>query len=757
MNQAFLRAVRLCWRGLILSAALLVPASAVAQSGSAPIDAGGASPASSVVSTDPSGRVLVHATRISQPMHADGRLDEPAYRDVPSIHGLIQQVPKNGTPVSEQTEMWLLFDDDNLYFSCRCGDSNPKGIVANDMRRDSTSITNQDGIAIGLDTFNDHRSGYTFTLTAAGALRDGTTNEERSNFDWNTVFDGAATRSDEGWIGEMVIPFKSLRYRPGREQTWGIQLRRNIRSKNEMAYITKVNPAWLQRALHHYSEAATLVGLEAPPAAHNLEVKPYAMSSLTTDRLARPAINNELKPDVGVDVKYGVTESLTADLTYNTDFAQVEADEAQVNLTRFSIVFPEKREFFLEGGDIFNFGRSPGGDLGGDAPNIFYSRRIGLSGARPVPVLGGGRLTGKAGPWTLGALNIETQRDTAAKARQTNFTVVRMKRDILRQSSVGLLLTNRSVATAAPGGNFVWGADGSFTFVRNVFLTAYVAQSRTEGRSGNDLNYRGQFNYTSDRYGLAFDRIVVEKDFNPEVGFVPRTNFRRNLAQARFSPRTTRNRIVRQWNYQGDLNYVTDNGNRLESRNLAGTFRADLHNSDALTVQYSRLYEFLAAPFAIATGVRIPTGGYGFTNTRVEYSAGSQHQISGSSSFEVGSFYNGNKKTAAFRGRVELTTQLGVEPNISLNWIDLPQKRFTNTVIGGRTVYTMTPRMFVAALVQYSSSNTSLSTNLRFRWEYLPGSELFVVYTEGRSTLGDVGVPLENRGLVVKFNRLFRF
>ena len=690
-------------------------------------------------------------------MRADGRLDEPAYRDVPSIRGLLQQVPRNGAPVSEQTEMWLLFDDDNLYFSCRCADTNPNGIVANDMRRDSTSITNQDGIAIGLDTFNDNRSGYSFTLTAAGALRDGTTNEERSNFDWNTVFDGAATRSDQGWVGEMVIPFKSLRYRPGREQTWGVQLRRNIRSKNEMAYITKVNPAWLQRAIHHYSEAATLVGLEAPPAAHNLEVKPYAMSRLTTDRLARPAINNDLNPDVGVDVKYGITESLTADLTYNTDFAQVEADEVQVNLTRFSIVFPEKREFFLEGGDIFNFGRSAGGDLGGDAPSIFYSRRIGLSGARPVPVLGGGRLTGKAGPWTLGALNIETQRDAAAKAAPTNFTVVRMKRDILRQSSVGLLLTNRSVSTSAPGGNFVWGTDGSFTFAQNFFLTAYVTQSRTEGRSGDDLNYRGQFNYTSDRYGLAFDRLVVEKNFNPEVGFVPRADCRRNLAQARFSPRTTRNRFIRQWNYQGELNYVTDNSNRLESRNLAGTFRADLHNSDAVTVQYSRLYEFLATPFAIATGVRIPIGGYGFNNTRVEYSAGSQHRISGTSSFEVGSFYNGDKATAAFRGRVNISTQLGVEPNISLNWIDLPQRRFTNTVIGGRTVFTMTPRMFVAALVQYSSSTTSLSTNLRFRWEYLPGSELFVVYTEGRSTLGDVGVPLDNRGFVVKINRLFRF
>ena len=741
------------WVALLVGAHVLAAATVSAQPAPSAVSVAPTSP----VSRDATGRVVIRATRILQPLKIDGRLDEAAYSEVPPITEFIQQVPNNGAPVSERTEMWVLFDDDNIYLSCRCWDEHPDQIVADDMRRDSSSITNQDGITIGLDTFNDQRSGFMFTLTPAGALRDGTTTEERANFDWNTVFDGRATRSDRGWIGEMVIPFKSLRYKPGREQIWGVHLRRVIRGKNEADYITKVNPVWGSRGLQHYAEGATLVGIEAPPASRNLELKPYALSQLTTDRTSRPIVNNAFDPNAGFDVKYGLNAGLTADFTYNTDFAQVEADEAQVNLTRFSIMFAEKREFFLEGADIFNFGRSGAIDLGGDAPTIFYSRRIGLSGSRVVPVVAGGRLTGKTGPWTVGALNIRTEADDASRTKATNFSVVRVKRDVARLGTIGALFTGRSASVVAPGSNEVWGTDAAFNFARNIFVSGYAAQSRTEGAGDDTLSYRAQFNYMADRYGLALDRIVVGQNFNPEIGFVRRADFRRNLIQARFSPRTTNNHVVRQWTYEGSLDYITDNNNRLESRNLTGTFRTDFQNSDAVTLDYSRLFEFLPKPFTIAPGVRLPVRGYAFDNVRLEYLAGTQHRISGTSALEVGSFYDGSKTTATFRGRAKITMRLGIEPNVSLNWVDLPEGRFTNTVVGGRTVYTVTPRMFVAALIQYSSSSASLTSNLRFRWEYLPGSEIFVVYTEGRTTLPPRGAPLESRGVVVKVNRLLRF
>jgi len=252
---------------------------------------------------------------------------------------------------------------------------------------------------------------------------------------------------------------------------------------------------------------------------------------------------------------------------------------------------------------------------------------------------------------------------------------------------------------------------------------------------------------------------VVPQNFNPEVGFLPRTNFRRNFASGRFSPRPARNKTIRKFYFDSSFNYTTDNDNHLESRQAMGAFRVELQNSDAFHIEYLREYEFLRRPFQVADTVRIPIGGYDFDHVRVAYSPGQQHRLSGTAAIDIGDFYDGTKKTAALQARLGVTSQLGIEPNVSLNWIDRAAASDLVTAAGARTTFTMTPRMFVAALVQYASSTTSLSTNLRFRWEYQPGSELFVVCTEGRDTLPLTGggTALENRGFVVKINRLIRF
>ena len=698
-------------------------------------------------------RVVVRAVRVTEAMKIDGKLDEAIYGTAPPTTEFYQQTPNVGAPSSERGEAWVLFDDTNIYVACRCWHARPDRIVANDMRRDSRNLSSHDHLAVLLDTFNDSRAGLLFSVTAAGGIRDGTLTEGSISVDWNPVYEVRAGRFEGGWIAEMAIPFKTLRYKPGRDQTWGLLLRRRIASRNEMVFNAPISPS-VQNLL---SASSALVGIEAPPMSRNLEIKPYVISRMTTDRLSRPAISNHVEPDAGLDVKYSVTKSLTADLTYNTDFAQVEADDAQVNLTRFNLVFPEKREFFLEGQGIFNFG-SPGGDsLGtGDAPTIFYSRRIGLTGSREVPVIAGGRLTGKAGPWTIGAFNMETDDDATSRSVQTNFGVMRLRRDILRRSTIGAIYTRRSVSTVAPGANQLWGMDTNLAFYQNIFLNGYVAQSHTEGQTGDEINYRALFNYTADRYGLALDRLVVGEHFNPEVGFLRREDFRRNFIRGRFSPRTTKNPVVRRWTTQADLEYITDNNNHLESRNVNGLFQVEFQNSDGASAQYLHLYEFLPKPFEVSKGVRIPVGGYSFDNLVMSFTGGSQRHLSGKTTFETGDFYSGTKRTLSYQGRVDLSSQLGVEPNISLNWIDIPQGTFTNSVVSARTTFTMTPRMFVAALIQYGSSTKALSSNLRFRWEYQPGSELFVVYTEGRSTLPARGTELENRGFVVKFNRLFR-
>jgi hypothetical protein len=725
-----------------------------------------------VYARDAAGAVAVTATRIAAPLNVDGRLDEAIYAQVPAITAFVQAEPDEGAPVSERTEAWVTYDDTYLYLSCRCWDRHPDRIVANEMRRDSPNLRNNDNFAVQLDTFHDRRNGFLFYVTPIGAIYDAqTTDERQSNADWNTVWEAKVGRFDGGWTAEIAIPFKSLRYPPGDVQVWGINIRRNIRARNEWSYIVPIRAAWGQTAIFRVSAAATLNGLEAPPAGKNLEIKPYAISRLSTDLVARPEVRNEIDPDAGVDLKYGITKSLTADLTYNTDFAQVEEDEAQVNLTRFNLVFPEKREFFLEGVGTFNFGGANGGLGGsappppgavqspvtGDVPALFYSRRIGLSGNRTVPIIGGGRVTGKAGAWNIGALSIEADADAAAQARQTNFTVVRVRRDILRRSTLGGIFTSRSKTVSGVGSNEVWGLDANFAFYQNVYVGAFVAQSKTTGRLGRDFSYRAQMNYAADRYGLTLDRLEVQPNFNPEIGFLRREAFRKSTVGGRFSPRPAAGHRVRKYYYDGTYDYITDNHNVLQSSAAVANYRVELQNSDLLQLTYTRNHETLTAPFAIAEGVRIPVGPYDFQSVLAGYNPGQQHHVSGAASIEVGSFYDGDKTTAAFRGRVSVTPRLAVEPNISLNWIDLPQRTFTNTVIGQRTLYSMTPRMFVTALVQYSSSTTSLSANVRFRWEYQPGSELFVVYTEGRDTAVPGRTPLENRGFVVKINKLVRF
>jgi hypothetical protein len=393
-----------------------------------------------------------------------------------------------------------------------------------------------------------------------------------------------------------------------------------------------------------------------------------------------------------------------------------------------------------------------------DAPTIFYSRRIGLGGSRAVPVIGGGRLTGRAGGWTVGAFNMETDADEAARAAQTNFTVVRVRRNILRRSNVGGIYTRRSVSTVGPGANDVAGADLNLALFDNLYFTNYIARSRTETLPRNDLAYRSVFHYNSDRYGVAVDRQVVEPNFNPEVGFLRRPDFRRSFVELRLSPRPRNHPLVRRLTYRAGLDYITNNRNVLESREQQGTFRTDFHSGDSLTIDHSRLFELLPAPFQIAQTVRIPAGGYDFQTTRIAYSAGGQRALSGTLALDAGSFYAGHKTTLDYRGRVDLGPQFGIEPTVSINWIDLPEGSFRSTIVGGRAVYTLSPRMLATALVQHSSSTNALSTNVRFRWEYQPGSELFLVFFEGRSTEPPRGLDaLQNRGFIVKINRLFRW
>ncbi len=363
---------------------------------------------------DDAGRVVVRATRVATGPAIDGVLDDAVYQTITPVTDFIQQDPDEGALATEPTLVWILFDADTLYISARCRDSQPHRIIANDMRRDGRNVSQNDNLSISLDTFHDRRNGYEFLVNSIGGAWDTQITDERdANRDWNTVWRTRARRDDEGWTVEVAIPFRSLRYRGSGPQTWGINVRRNVRWKNEMSYLAPVPRIFGARGILLFSQAATLVGLETPPAGLNLDIKPYTVGSVAADRARDPSFANDLSANGGLDMKYVMSQSLSADLTYRTDFAQVEDDDLQVNLTRFNLFFPEKREFFLEGRGIFAFGgaqtsSTTGTGLPSNTPVLFFSRRIGLDQGEVVPIDVGGRLTGRVGPYSIGLLDVRT-------------------------------------------------------------------------------------------------------------------------------------------------------------------------------------------------------------------------------------------------------------------------------------------------------------------------------------------------------------
>ena len=738
-----------------------------------PIEGPPAPLAPEVMTRDGNGHATIRAIKLTAPLRMDGRLDEEVYQREKPFGGFLQVVPRYGVEQTERTDVWVMYDDRNMYVACKCWDSAPPDQwIANELRRDTNQLRQNDQIGVMFDTFYDRRSGFLFYTNPLGARADySVVDEGGSNTDWNPVWESKTGRFEGGWTVEMAIPFKSLRYREGPNQIWGIQLRRAVRRKNEWAYLTPV-PQILAgpQAFNRISSAGTLVGLDLPRAGKNLELKPYAISRVTTDRLRTPPLRNDPTGDLGGDVKYGLTANLTADFTINTDFAQVEIDEQQVNLTRFSLFFPEKRDFFLEGRGMFDFARGGAGAQqqqaqATDTPYLFYTRRIGLNRNRIIPIDIGSRLTGKVGKYGVGIMNIQTGDESVSQTPSTNFTVLRVKRDVLRRSAIGGMLTNRSASTVGPGSNQAYGLDGAFSFFQNVSLGAYWARTETPGRSGDDQSYQGRFDYSADRYGARAEFLAVDRNFNPEVGFTRRTDFKRSFGQLRFSPRPANLPAVRKFTWEGSAEHIVNGAGYVETRVQNGRFSTEFETSDVASVEVTRDYERLVQPFTVpGSTVTIPVGGYTFTDLVASYSIGAQRRIFGTVSAQAGQYYDGTIRALTFgSGRVSVLKQFSIEPTVSVSHIDLPGGTFTTKLLRARTDYGFSPLMFASALLQYSSSDRAFSSNLRFRWEYRPGSELFVVYTDERDTTNDrFATPttvrgLKNRAFVVKVNRLLRF
>ena len=716
------------------------------------------------------GEITIRAVRLEEPLELDGALDEAVYGRIEPASGFIQQNPDNGAPATEDTQLWVFYDDRNVYVALRALDSRPERIVANEMRRDNRNIWLNDNVIVTLDTFLDRRSAFFFETNPLGGVRDALIlDENTTNYDWNTVWDVRSRRVEEGWTTEMAIPFESLRYAPGREQVWGINVNRVVRAKNEFTLLSPVPRSFNRNGIFRLASAATLVGLEAPSASHDLEFRPYAISTLRTDRTT--GVSRDLDADGGLDASYGITNSMTLDLTYNTDFAQVEIDEQQVNLSRFSLLFPEKRDFLLEGQGVFDFVGIPGGgpNRGGPDPTpiLFYSRRIGFASGGPVPIEGGGRLMGRAGPVSTGVLNMQTDGGEGAGAPGTNFTVARVKSDVFERGRIGALATYRRPSGDGDGSNLAWGADFDLSPVQELWLTGYYARTRGPAEASDGESYLAQARYDADRYGLRLERLKVDEGFDPGVGLLRRSGFLRSYVQGRISRRPESLPLVRRVSLEAGLDHYVNESDVLETQQEQARLDVEFHSGDRLLVDYSRQFEFLQDPFAVAGGRLVAPGSYRFHEVSARFEAGSHRWVSGNVNASHGSFYTGRRTQLGYNGRVKFGPRFSVEPRISLDWVTLEDESFRVTLLGARPTLTLTPRNFLSALVQYNSSTEAVETNVRWRWELQPGTILYVVYTDARDTGGvaDAGnqrsrdefTGVLNRSFAVKFTRLVRF
>jgi hypothetical protein len=714
--------------------------------------------APAVIARDNEGHVTIRAIRLVQPLVLDGRLDERLYTENEPFGDFVQQEPNEGHPATEKTQIWIGYDDNALYVGARLFESDPSKRVMSDMRRDAANLYNNDHLAVMLDTFYDRRNGYVFVANAQGGKSDSQIANENANTDWNTIWETKAANFEGGWTIEFRIPFRSIRFQEG-ARAWGINFRRMVRWKTETSFLAPVPASYGTSGLNKASGAATLVGIELPTHLRNIDLKGYALGSSLTNRTARPAISNQGDTNVGFDAKWAATQSYVADFTYNTDFAQVEDDEQQVNLTRFSLQYPEKREFFLEGEQFFGFGTQSGSQgTNPEIPTIFFSRRIGLENGGVVPIEAGGRLLSRSGRNQIGIMQMRTGDVPAIGSIATDFTAMRAQREILRRSRMGVIATRR--APSANGHtNYAYGADAVFQFYQNIQFINYIAKTETPGRDGNDLSYRYRFIWNADRYGIDAEHMAAGEDFNPEIGYLRRPEgFHRVHTQLRFSPRPKNIPHVRKMFYTANVEYFTDASfKKMESRDQQATFRVDFTNGDRAQLEASRTFESIDAAFLLAKGVRVPIGGYDWQQVQTTYTFGPQRKISGAASATLGSFYEGTIREVSWKGRLEFSPQFYAEPTLTLNSVDTPWGHGISNLFSSRLTYTLTPQMFVSALVQYQARNDSVSTNARFRWEYKPGSELFIVYSDGRTTLAR-GIPdLQNRSFVVKVTRLFQF
>ncbi len=686
----------------------------------------------------------------------DGRLDEPSWERAEPANVFIQSEPRNGEPGTERTDIRVMFDRDHLYIGAQFFDSDPGGMLGNQMVRDG-GLGSDDRFMWVLDPFNDLRSGYFFETNPAGGMSDAQLVPAASasfgvsqNRAWNGIWLVRTERHDRGWTAEVEIPFGTLNFDP-QSTEWGANFQRTVRRKNEENFWS----GWARnQGLFNLASAGRIIGISDVSQGLGLDIKPYLLgTSSSLPQGQRPTV---FKGNEGIDFFYNVTPQLKANLTINTDFAQTEVDDRQVNLTRFPLFFPEKRDFFLESAGNFDFSREPATDMA-----AFFSRRVGLdANGRPQAIDYGVKAAGAAAGLNLGLMHVRTADQPSAQGEE--FTIVRPKRQFFRQSYAGLIYTRRATRSSAVpdrqtiGGDFML-ATSTFRGSQNLQVSGYFLRTPDGIRNGDDAAWGIRTLYPNDRWQARLNIKELQKNFDPAVGFAQRVDNREYNGRLKFAPRPKNSRLIRQAGVELWLDLFTDTSGRWLERNNQIIFDVDLQSGDGASFYVNPVYERLPEPFRISRDVTLPTGAeYNFLRYAFNVQTANRRMIAVNAGVSVGSFYSGDRRE--FEGTVSLRPYRGVLAQLTgqFNDVELAEGRFSTKVIRAVINTQFNPFISVSNNVQYDSVSRGLGWQARFRWITKPGNDLYFVWMNNWLDLDDRLSTVE-RSAAVKLLHTFRF
>ena len=680
----------------------------------------------------------------------DGELSDPVWEQAEVLDTLVQQIPHFGEPSTERTVVRVVYDSTAIYIGVYCYDSGPAQRAANTLSyRDEQLHQKDDAIRFAFDPFHDHRRGFVVATNPLGTKQDGFVDNRAYGNEWDEVWDVRTRQYADGWSAEFRIPFRILRFPTGsEEQTWGFQVMRTIQANREQAFWAPHPPRFQLFAVDYYGH---IEGIAPVRSGRNMQFVPYLLSE-TTRSTGIGGLNSGM--EWGGDMKLVAGSKLALDLTYNTNFSQVEADDQQTNLTRFSLFFPEKREFFLENSQIFDFGISRD-------TMLFFSRRIGLKSGKPVPLLGGARLTGKLGAFDLGL--ISTQTESVPEDPSTNLSAARLRWNVGERAFLGTMFTSVS---AKDKENRAFGVDSLLWFGRNWRWESFFAALDDPLLTKRPVSYSSALLYDTDLWNIAFRELYVDDQFNPSLGFVRRQNIRKHYAKLGRGWRLNRP-WARKLDVSGEMNYITDRQGELDTRQWVFAAAQELHTGDRLTLTLERNFERLSNPFRVnpreGEEVIIAPGDYAFNRWEIKYDSYQGRPWLASARFQGGEYYGGDRTGFVLSGTWRASPHLLLRGDYERNDISLPrlpQGEFQTHLWRARVSLPFSVRVRTDAFVQWNSLNQDgdreLNTQVRFHLIYARDSNFFVVFTDQKLERANGRVQRDQAVQIKLTYRLYR-